>query len=220
MRILVLEDNIHLASGLKKRLSQEGYAIDILHDGIDGDSVLGYQEYDLLILDLGLPGMDGIDILKKIRKNNKILPVLIISARFKLDQKILGLEAGADDYLSKPFDLEEVVARVRALLRRSQQKGQTTIKLGDLVFDTRTRMLTQGNNLINLSSRELSVFEYLISQTNVVLSKENISNHIGNFDDTFTPHAIETYVSRIRKKLGSNVNIKTFPGLGYMLSSK
>ncbi|WP_024954477.1 response regulator transcription factor [Sulfurospirillum arcachonense] len=220
MRILILEDNIRLATGLKKRLSQEGYAIDVLHDGEEGASVLDYQEYDLLILDLGLPGMDGIDILKKMRKNNKTMPVLITSARFKLDQKILGLEAGADDYIAKPFDLKEIVARVHALLRRSQQKGQTTIQLGDLTFNVLTRMLTKGDEHIHLSNRELSVFEYLISQVNVVLSKENISNHVGNFDNTFTPHAIETYISRIRKKLGSNVQIKTFPGLGYMISTK
>ena len=220
MRILVLEDNVRLASGLKKILTKEGYAVDMLHDGIDGVDVLDYQAYDLLLLDLGLPGMDGIDILKEVRKNNANLPVIIISARHKLDQRILGFETGADDYISKPFDLAEVVVRVRALLRRSQQKGQATIQLGELIFNTTTRELSLGGERISLSKRELAVFEYLVSQENVVISKENIADHIGNFDDGFSSHAIETYISRLRKKLGMHVDIKTFPGLGYMIHTK
>lgn len=220
MRILILEDNVRLASGLKKILTKEGYAVDILHDGADGLDVLDYQEYDLLLLDLGLPGIDGIDILKEVRKNNTNLPVIIISARHKLDQRILGFETGADDYISKPFDLKEVVVRVRALLRRSQQKGQATIQLGGLVFNTATRELSLEGERILLSKRELSVFEYLVSQVNIVLSKENIADHIGNFDDSFSSHAIETYISRLRKKLGTHVDIKTFPGLGYMIYTK
>jgi DNA-binding response OmpR family regulator len=221
MRILILEDNIHLASGLEKRFKKEGYSIDVLHNGKEGASLLSYQEYDLLILDLGLPGMDGIDILKQIRATHKNLPVLIVSARYKIEQKISALEMGADDYITKPFELEELIARVHALLRRSQQKGQQTIKLGNLTFNTTTRFLTEENGKqILLSKRELSVFEYLLSQKNVVLSKENIANHISNFDDNFNESAIETYISRIRKKLDTNVCIKTFQGLGYMLTSK
>ena len=220
MRILILEDNVRLASGLKRLLTKEGYAVDMLHDGADGISVLDYQAYDLLLLDLGLPGMDGIDILKEVRKNNANLPVIIISARHKLDQRILGFETGADDYISKPFDLEEVVVRVRALLRRSQQKGQVSIQLGELLFNTTTRELSLAGERISLSKRELAVFEYLISQVNIVISKENIADHIGNFDDGFSSHAIETYISRLRKKLGLHVDIKTFPGLGYMIHTK
>ncbi|MDD3342758.1 MAG: response regulator transcription factor [Sulfurospirillaceae bacterium] len=220
MRILVLEDNVRLASGLKKILTKEGYAVDMLHDGADGIDVLDYQAYDLLLLDLGLPGIDGIDILKEVRKSNLNLPVIIISARHKLDQRILGFETGADDYIAKPFDLEEVVVRVRALLRRSQQKGQVSIQLGELIFNTTTRELTLKGERILLSKRELAVFEYLVSQVNIVISKENIADHIGNFDDGFSSHAIETYVSRLRKKLGTHVDIKTFPGLGYMLHTK
>lgn len=220
MRILILEDNVRLALGLKKTLVKEGYAVDILNNGLAGIEILDYQDYDLLLLDLGLPEIDGIDILKNIRKKNKNFPVIIISARHKLDQRIFGLESGADDYISKPFNLEEVVARVRALLRRTHQKGQVTVKLGDLVFNTATRELCQNGEKVILSKRELSVFEYLISHVNVVVSKENIAGHVGNFDDTFSPHAIETYVSRLRKKLGNNIDIKTFQGLGYMINAK
>ncbi len=220
MRILLIEDNMRLASGLKKILIKDGYAVDVFHNGEDGYRVLNNQDYSLLLLDLGLPGIDGIDILKKIRKSNKNIPVIIISARHKLDQKILGLETGADDYISKPFDLKEVVARVHSLLRRSLQKEQTTIKLGKLIFNTTTRELSQNGKRIHLNKRELGVFEYLISQVNVIFSKENISEHVGNFNDEFSSHAVETYISRLRKKLGTNINIKTFSGLGYMFHMK
>lgn len=220
MRILIIEDNVRLALGLQEILTQNDYAVDIIHNGAEGLSVLNYQEYDLLLLDLGLPEVDGLDILKEIRKNHNNIPIIIISARMKLDQRILGLESGADDYIPKPFNLEEVVAKVRALLRRTQQSGQTTIKLGNLMFNTSSRELSQDGNRIHLSRRELSVFEYLVSQANIVHSKEDISNHISNFDDQFNATAIETYISRLRKKLGGNACIKTFSGLGYMIHAK
>lgn len=133
-------------------------------------------------------------------KQQSKLPVLIISARDKLDQKILGLESGADDYLCKPFALEEVVARVNALLRRALQNGQSHITLGDLSFDTTTRTLTCNDERVELSSRETSIFEQLLLHANQVLSKENIASHIAAFDDDFNPTAIETYISRLRKK--------------------
>ena len=220
MRILILEDNVTLARGLEKTLNKVGYAVDVLYDGADGDSVLDYQDYDLLLLDLGLPGLDGIDVLKNIRKNKKKIPVIIISARDKLDQKILGLESGADDYLCKPFDLEEVVARIHALLRRSKQDGQSLVQLGNLSYDTSSRTLTQEGERIELSNRELGVFEYLLAHANQVLSKNSIADHVGSFDDDFSATAIETYISRIRKKLGDNVDLKTVRGLGYILNTK
>lgn len=220
MRILILEDNLILASGLSDKLTNAGYAVDVLDDGEDGSSVLEYQEYDLLILDLGLPGIDGIEILKKLRVTKNKIPVLIISARDKLDQKILGLESGADDYLCKPFELDEVLARVNALLRRSLQDGQTLIDLNDLTFDTSSRTLTRGDKRIELSHRELSLFEYLLTNINKVMSKENILEHIASFDDEINLTSIETYISRLRKKLGDDVSLKTVRRLGYILSTK
>ena len=220
MRILILEDNLTLATALNKKLTSVGYAVDVFHDGEDGDSILSYQQYDLLILDLGLPGVDGIDILKKLRSNKKKIPVLIISARDRLDQKILGLESGADDYLCKPFELDEVVARANALLRRFLQDGQANIQIKNLEFDSATRTLSQNGERIELSNRELSVFEYLLAHANTVVSKENIVEHIASFDKDINPTAIETYISRLRKKLGSEVSLKTVRGLGYILSTK
>lgn len=220
MRILILEDNLILASGLSDKLISAGYAVDVLHDGEDGNSVLEYQDYDLLILDLGLPGIDGIDILKNLRLSRKKIPVLIISARDKVDQKILGLESGADDYLCKPFELDEVLARVHALLRRSLQDGQTLIELNNLTFDVSTRTLMRGVTRIELSHRELGLFEYLLTHKNKVMSKESILEHIASFDDEISLTSIETYVSRLRKKLGDDVSLKTVRRLGYILSTK
>jgi len=220
LRILILEDNLILASGLSDKLTSAGYAVDVLHDGEDGNSVLEYQDYDLLILDLGLPGIDGIDILKNLRLLRKKIPVLIISARDKLDQKILGLESGADDYLCKPFELDEVLARVHALLRRSLQDGQTLIELNSLTFDVSTRTLTRGTTRIELSHRELGLFEYLLTHKNKVMSKESILEHIASFDDEISLTSIETYISRLRKKLGDDVSLKTVRRLGYILSTQ
>lgn len=220
LRILVLEDNETLALGISHALRNAGYAVDVLHDGEEGKNVLEYEPYDLLVLDLGLPDVDGMDLLKTLRKRHSPLPVLIISARDKLDQKILGLESGADDYLCKPFALEEVVARVNALLRRALQQGQSLISVGDLSFDTITRTLTCKEERIDLSSREISIFEYLLLHANQVLSKNNIASHITAFDDDFNPTAIETYISRLRKKLGESVTLETVRGLGYMLITK
>ncbi|WP_037939972.1 response regulator transcription factor [Sulfurospirillum arcachonense] len=218
MRVLILEDNQILSSGLSGKLTAAGYAVDVFCDGADGDSVLEYQQYDLLILDLGLPGIDGIDILKKLRANQKKILVLIISARDQLDQKILGLESGADDYICKPFALDEVVARVNALFRRLLQNGQELIKLNSLEFDSSSRTLTKNGKRVELSSRELSVFEYLLVNINKVVSKENIVEHIASFDDDISPTTIETYISRLRKKLGDEVSLKTVRGLGYILN--
>ena len=220
MRILVLEDNETLALGISHALSSAGFAVDVLNDGLEGRQVLEYEPYDLLVLDLGLPHLDGMDLLKNLRKQRSKLPVLIISARDKLDQKILGLESGADDYLCKPFALEEVVARVNALLRRALQNGQSRITIGDLSFDTTTRTLTCNDERIELSSRETSIFEQLLLHANQVLSKENIASHIAAFDDDFNPTAIETYISRLRKKLGESVVLQTVRGLGYILITK
>lgn len=220
MRILVLEDNEILALGICHVLKTAGYAVDILSDGVEGKQVLEYEPYDLLVLDLGLPNLDGIDLLQSLRKEQSKIPVLIISARDKLDQKILGFESGADDYLCKPFALEEVVVRVNALLRRTLQDGLSHIFIGDLVFDTNSRTLTCKGERVELSFRETSIFEQLLTHANQVLSKENIASHIAAFDDDFNPTAIETYISRLRKKLGSSATLQTVRGLGYILITK
>lgn len=218
MKILLLEDNETLADGIYKKLKEIGFIADVFYDGEDGLYTLETATYDLLILDLGLPGIDGIDIIKKLRQSQQNLPILVISARDKLDQRILGLDTGADDYLCKPFELDEVVARVQALLRRSKNQISNTIKYNDLEFDTQTLVLTKNQDVIELSKRELTILEYLLQNLNAIVSKENIVEHITSVDDEFNPRAVETYVSRLRKKLGDSINLKTVRGLGYMMS--
>jgi len=219
LRILVLEDNAILSHALCDVLTKAGYAVDFFANGEDGKSVLEYQQYDLLILDLGLPGIDGMDILKNLRKAKNKIPVLVVSARDKLDQKILGFESGADDYLCKPFELDEVVARVNALLRRSFQEGQSIIQLNNLIFDSFSRTLSRDGQRVSLSHRELSVFEYLLININKVISKESIVEHISTFDDDINITTIETYISRLRKKLGDDISLKSIRRLGYILTT-
>lgn len=217
MKILLLEDNKTLADGIHKKLRDMNYTVDVFYDGEDGVYALETSAYDLLILDLGLPGVDGIDIIKQLRISEKVIPILVISARDKLDQRILGLDTGADDYLCKPFELDEVIARVHALLRRSKNQISHIIKYNDLEFDTKSLILSKNNKNIELSKRELKIFEYLLENLNTIISKENIAEHITSIDDNFNPTAVETYISRLRKKLGKSINLKTVRGLGYMI---
>ncbi len=218
MKILLIEDNETLANGISRKLKEIGYLVDIFHDGENGLYSLETAIYDLLILDLGLPNIDGIDIIKKLRTSQKNLPILVISARDKLDQRILGLDTGADDYLCKPFELDEVIARVHALLRRSKNQVSNIINYNDLSFNTQTLILTKNSELIELSKRELKIFEFLLQNQNAIVSKDNIVDHITTIDDEFNPTAVETYISRLRKKLGDSINIKTVRGLGYMMN--
>jgi len=220
MRLLIVEDNETLANGLKATLTAAGLAVDIADDGALGLKLLKIQAYDLLILDLGLPTVDGIVLLRHLRYINKTLPVLIISARDELDQRIEGLDLGADDYLCKPFVLKEVTARVRALLRRSHRCVDTVIQQGRLSLNTHTRNLSLDGIPLELHRRELSVLEYLMSHTDRVVSKEQIADHISSFDDDINPVAIETYVSRLRKKLDGALKLKTVRGLGYFLENE
>ena len=218
MKILLLEDNETLSNAITKKLKTLGFILDQFYDGEDGLYALQTNVYDLLILDLGLPSLDGIDIVKELRSSKKDIPILIISARDKLDQRILGLDTGADDYLCKPFELDEVVARVQALLRRSKNHINHNITYKDLVFDTQSRTLKKGEEYIDLSKRELTIFEHLLLNQNSIISKETIVEHITSIDDEFNPTAVETYISRLRKKLGDSINLKTVRGLGYILS--
>jgi len=218
MKIILLEDNKTLANGIYQKLKEIGFVADVFYDGEEGLYALETSIYNLLILDLGLPNMDGIEIIKKLRKSKQKLPILVISARDKLDQRILGLDTGADDYICKPFELDEVIARVQALLRRSNNQISNVIQYNDLKFDTQSLFLTKNNIAIELSKRELTIFEYLLQNLNVIVSKENIVDHITSVDDEFNPTAVETYMSRLRKKLGNSINVKTIRGLGYMMS--
>ncbi len=218
MRILLVEDDRTLADGLQRALRQDGYAVDWSADGRDADGLLTVQDFDLVILDLTLPGLDGLGVLKALRTRKKATPVLILTARGELDDRIRGLDLGADDYMTKPFDLPELEARVRALLRRGAGLANPEIVLGQLAFDSVGRTATVGGKGLELPRRELSVLEILMARAGKVVSKEQIADHIFDYDDEAGLDAIQLYVHRLRRKLEpAGVEIRTVRGLGYLM---
>ena len=218
MRILIVEDDLVLADGLKNSLTQSGYAVDLMTSGIDADGVLAYLTFDLVLLDLSLPKLSGFEVLKRLRGRGSKMPVLILTANDDIDNRVKGLDLGADDYLSKPFNLAELEARVRALIRRGQAGGSAIISVGKLQLDTTSRAATYNDTSLNLSARELAVLEILILKAGKVVNKEQMLEKLCNFDEDISDNALEVYLHRVRKKLElSDINIRTIRGLGYML---
>ena len=218
MRILIVEDDLVLADGLKSSLTQSGYAVDLMTSGIDADGVLAYQTFDLVLLDLGLPKLSGFEVLKRLRGRGSKMPVLILTANDDIDNRVKGLDLGADDYLSKPFNLAELEARVRALIRRGQAGGSAIISVGKLQLDTTSRAAAYNDTSLNLSARELAVLEILMLKAGKVVNKEQMLEKLCNFDEDISDNALEVYLHRVRKKLElSDINIRTIRGLGYML---
>lgn len=218
MRILIVEDDLVLADGLKSSLTQSGYAVDLMTSGTDADGVLAYQTFDLVLLDLGLPKLSGFEVLKRLRGRGSKMPVLILTANDDIDNRVKGLDLGADDYLSKPFNLAELEARVRALIRRGQAGGSAIISVGKLQLDTTSRAAAYNDASLNLSARELAVLEILMLKAGKVVNKEQMLEKLCNFDEDISDNALEVYLHRVRKKLElSDINIRTIRGLGYML---
>lgn len=221
MRIFIVEDDLVLADGLKNALMQSSYAVDLVSSGHDADSVLTYQTFDLIILDLGLPKLSGFEVLKRLRARGSKIPVLILTANDEIEQRVKGLDLGADDYLSKPFNLAELEARVRALIRRGQTGGGATINVGQLELDTVNRSASYSGVSLNLSARELAVLEILMLKVGKVVNKEQMIDKLCNFDEEISDNALEVYLHRVRKKLElSDISIRTIRGLGYMLEAK
>ncbi len=221
MRIFIVEDDLVLADGLKNSLMQSGYAIDLVTNGADADGVLIYQPFDLVLLDLDLPKLSGFEVLRRLRSRGSKIPVLILTANDNLDDRVKGLDLGADDYLSKPFNLAELEARVRALIRRGQAGGSALITVGKLQLDTTSRIATYNKACLNLSARELAVLEILMLKTGKVVNKEQMLEKLCNFDEDISDNALEVYLHRLRKKLNhSDINILTIRGLGYLLETK
>lgn len=217
---MIVEDNSALADGVSRALAGMGMAVDLLDDGLEADGVLSHQSYDLVVLDLNLPGIDGLEILTRMRRRGDGAQVLILTARDQIRDRVAGLDKGADDYLTKPFDLEELEARVRALLRRRAEISTPTITHGKLKFDTVARRVWVGDEPIELTKRELSLLEILLSYAGEVLGKDQIADRLASFDDDISPNAVETQVSRLRKRLKpSGINIRTIRGLGYLLEN-
>ena len=218
MRILLAEDDDVLADGLTRSLRQAGYATDCVNNGMEADSALSTQDFDLLILDLGLPRLSGLEVLRRLRARNSRLPVLILTAADSVEQRVRGLDLGADDYMAKPFALSELEARVRALTRRGAGGGPTVIRHGPLSYDQVGRIAYLNEQMLELSARELGLLELLLLRTGRLVSKETLVDHLCEWGDEVSNNAIEVYVHRLRKKLETgSVRIATVRGLGYCL---
>ncbi|MEK1854176.1 MAG: response regulator [Phyllobacterium sp.] len=218
MRILLVEDNRELASWLGKALRQAQYAVDIVHDGEDADHALRLAEYALVILDLALPKVDGMTVLRRLRQRANKVPVIILTANASLGGRVAGLDEGADDYLAKPFEIAELEARIRAQLRRGNDRASPEVTIGELLFNGRTRQFFLSGESLLLTPREHAVLEHLVLKSGTTVSKTALSESVFGFDDLADPSAIEIYVHRVRKKLeGSSVKIATLRGLGYLL---
>ncbi|WP_459618174.1 response regulator transcription factor [Bordetella sp. 2513F-2] len=218
MRVLVIEDDTTLGHALQEFLSDQGYAVDWLTEGDKVRGAVAGQAYDLVLLDLNLPGRGGLDVLRDLRQDGNQVPVLILTARDGLDDRVAGLDAGADDYVTKPFDLPELAARVRALGRRRTGQVQPTIEAGPLVFDTVGREVRVHGQRLALSVRELSVLEMLMARAGRVVTKRQIVNSLSAWDADFSENAVEVYVYRLRKRLeGTGASIQTVRGFGYLL---
>jgi two-component system OmpR family response regulator len=218
MRILIVEDDPTLADGLLRSLEQAGYAVDCAINGEQANTMLQETVYDLAILDLGLPKLDGIEVLKRLRGRGGRTPVLILTARDAVESRVEGLDAGADDYLTKPFNLVELEARIRALIRRGQLGSNASLNCGKLTLDVAARRAFCELEPITLSARELGVLEVLMLRQSKVVNKEQIMEALCNWDEDIGDNAIEVYIHRLRKKIeASGARIRTIRGLGYLL---
>lgn len=221
MRILLAEDDEVLSDGISKALRQCGYTVDHVASGADADVAIAAAPFDLAILDLGLPQMEGFEVLKRMRSSGKRFPVLIVTARDGLEDRIAGLDLGADDYMIKPFDLPELEARVRALIRRSNFGAETEIVYGPVRMDTASRSITLSGEQIEFSSRELAVFELLLQRPGKVVSKEQLLEHMYGFDEEVSQNAVEVLIHRLRKKIEPyGLAVRTIRGLGYLLETE
>ena len=219
MRILLAEDDPVIADGICRALRRGGCAVDHVADGMEADAALAGQVYDLLILDLGLPRMNGIDVLKRLRARKSAQPVLILTAQDGVDDRVRGLDAGADDYLTKPFALPELEARVRALTRRGTGQPRC-IEIGQLSYDQADRVVKIGGQLVDLSAREIGLLEIFLLRVGRLVSKDQLVDHLCGWGEEVSNNAIEVYVHRLRKKLeDSGVRIVTVRGLGYCLEN-
>ena len=217
MRILLAEDDKIIADGLCRSLRQAGYAIDCADNGLDADTALMTNVYDMVILDLGLPRLPGLDVLRRLRARQSATPVLILTALDGIDDRVKGLDLGADDYMAKPFELAELEARVRALSRRSSGTARM-IQCGSLTFDQTDRCALVNGEMLDLSARELGLLEILLLRAKRLVSKDQLVDHLCGWGEEVSHNAIEVYVHRLRKKLDSTgVNIITVRGLGYYL---
>jgi heavy metal response regulator len=220
VRILVIEDENKIASFIKRGLKEEGYSVDIARDGEEGHFLAATQEYDLIILDLMLPKIDGLSLCRKLREEKSSVPVLILTARDSVKDKVIGLNSGANDYLTKPFAFEELLARCRALLRKADGRPPTKLQVADLTLDLLSHRVTRGDKEIALTPKEYALLEYLMRNEGIVVTRTMISEHVWDIHfDTFS-NVIDVYISYLRSKIDAGHEkplIHTLRGRGYLL---
>lgn len=219
----MVEDEHKIANSIKKGLEQEFYAVDVAYDGNDGFDLASTEDYDVIILDLLLPGMDGVTICKKLREEKIHIPILMLTAKGELDDKVEGLNAGADDYLVKPFAFEEFLARIRALTRRPKKSLDSVLTVGDLTLDTLTFEVKRADKQIKLSKKEFALLEYLLRHKGNILTKDQIINHVWDYEADILPNTVEVYMGYLRNKIDRPFKnkpplIQTVRGFGYKIA--
>lgn len=216
MRLLIVEDDLMIGASIRTGLRQDGYTVDWARDANDADLAVRTNDYDVVLLDLGLPGQGGLELLAQWRKRQLALPVLIITARDAVDDRILGLDTGGDDYLVKPFDLKELLARLRALLRRRPGRATPLIEHGPLTLDPATHEVTLNGELVQLSGREFAILHALLQDPGVPLSRSQLEDRLYGWDEEIGSNAVEVHIHGLRRKIG-NALIRNVRGVGYMV---
>ena len=220
MRLLIAEDEKALNNVITKRLTSEGYSVDSCYDGEEALSFLEMGEYDAVILDIMMPILDGLSVLKTMRSEKNSTPVLLLTAKDSIDDRVTGLDAGAQDYLIKPFAFEELLARIRAMTRKAAGNTTNIFEIEDLVLDINSHTVTRGGKNITLSAKEFDILEYMIRNKGIVLSREKIENHVWNFDYCGGTNVVDVYIRYLRKKIDDDFDVKlieTVRGKGYVL---
>ena len=220
MRLLIAEDEKALNNVIAKRLTAEGYSVDSCYDGEEALSFLEMGEYDAVILDIMMPILDGLSVLKTMRSEKNSTPVLLLTAKDSIDDRVTGLDAGAQDYLIKPFAFEELLARIRAMTRKTAGNTTNIFEIEDLVLDINSHTVTRGGKNITLSAKEFDILEYMIRNKGIVLSREKIENHVWNFDYCGGTNVVDVYIRYLRKKIDDDFDVKlieTVRGKGYVL---
>ncbi|AYO29777.1 response regulator [Biomaibacter acetigenes] len=220
MRILVVEDQPSLLKTIARRLQEDGYSVDTAKDGEEGLDFALVSDYDCIVLDIMLPVIDGMTVLKRLRENNIVTPVLFLTAKDAIEDRVRGLDLGADDYLIKPFSFDELLARIRALLRRQSISRETVIKIKDLTLDTNTHAVTRGGKPIELTAKEYAVLEYLMRNKGRLLTRSQIADHVWNYDFEGNSNIVDVYIRYLRRKIDDGFEdklIQTVRGSGYMM---
>ncbi len=223
MRLLIVEDERALRSVLTERLKKEGYSVDTSSNGTDARHYLSAAPYDLVLLDIMLPGVDGLTLLQELRAQGSDTPVLLLTARDTIEDRVRGLDAGADDYLIKPFSYEELLARIRVLTRRKYQNTTNQLSLADLTLNLSTRVVTRGGQVLHLSAKEYALLEYLLQNKGVILTRKQIENHVWSYDYEGGSNVIDAYIRLLRKKVDNPFPeklIHTLRGHGYILQEE